>query len=373
MNAQLIDPDLVAFPDFDDNLRQSMKQETELFFESIMREDRSVMDLLNADYTFVNERLARHYGIPDVYGSRFRRVQIPDDRRRGLLGQASILTVTSYPNRTSPVERGKWILTNLLGVPPQPPPPNIPPLQENGADGRVLPLRERMEKHRASPVCAGCHRLMDPIGFSMENFDGIGRWRDQEDGLPIDASGTLFTGAKVNGVPALRREMAAHPDVFVGVLTEKMLTYALGRGIEYYDMPAVRKIVHDAKATNYRFSSIVLGIAAQRAVPDEGTGTHQHHRKDRYSMSAIFKKHLSRRTFLQGVGATIALAAARRDGAGGYAARADGGAANGSPWPVLHPARCGDDPVDAGRGRPAAAVANAVAAGRAPRPGRRAE
>ncbi len=264
-NLKNSNPDLVAFPDFDDNLRQSMKQETELFFESIMREDRSVMDLLNADYTFVNERLARHYGIPDVYGSRFRRVQIPDDRRRGLLGQASILTVTSYPNRTSPVERGKWILTNLLGVPPQPPPPNIPPLQENGADGRVLPLRERMEKHRASPVCAGCHRLMDPIGFSMENFDGIGRWRDQEDGLPIDASGTLFTGAKVNGVPALRREMAAHPDVFVGVLTEKMLTYALGRGIEYYDMPAVRKIVHDAKATNYRFSSIVLGIA--RSVP----------------------------------------------------------------------------------------------------------
>jgi hypothetical protein len=209
--------------------------------------------------------LARHYGIPDVYGSRFRRVQIPDDRRRGLLGQASILTVTSYPNRTSPVERGKWILTNMLGVPPQPPPPNIPPLQENGADGRVLPLRERMEKHRASPVCAGCHRLMDPIGFSMENFDGIGRWRDKEDGLPIDASGTLFTGAKVDGVAALRREMAAHPDVFAGVLTEKMLTYALGRGIAYYDMPAVRKIVRDAKASNYRFSSIVLGIA--RSVP----------------------------------------------------------------------------------------------------------
>ena len=264
-NLKNSNPDLVAFPDFDDNLRQSMKQETELFFESIMREDRSVMDLLNADYTFVNERLARHYGIPDIYGSRFRRVQIPDDRRRGLLGQASILTVTSYPNRTSPVERGKWILTNLLGVPPQPPPPNVPPLQENGADGRVLPLRERMEQHRASPVCAGCHRLMDPIGFSMENFDGIGRWRDKDDGVPIDASGTLFTGAKVDGVPALRREMAAHPEVFVGVLTEKMLTYALGRGIEYYDMPAVRKIVRDAKATNYRFSSIVLGIA--RSVP----------------------------------------------------------------------------------------------------------
>jgi hypothetical protein len=264
-NLKNSNPDLVAFPDFDDNLRQAMKQETELLFESIMREDRSVMDLLNADYTFVNERLARHYGIPGVYGSRFRRVKIPSDTRRGLLGQASILTVTSYPNRTSPVERGKWILTNLLGVPPQPPPPNVPPLQESGADGRVLSLRERMERHRASPVCAGCHRMMDPIGFAMENFDGIGRWREQEDGQPIDASGTLFTGAKVDGIATLRRELAARPDVFVGVLTEKMLTYALGRGIEYYDMPAVRKIVRDARSANYRFSSIVLGIV--RSVP----------------------------------------------------------------------------------------------------------
>jgi hypothetical protein len=264
-NLKNSNPDLVAFPDFDDNLRQAMKQETELFFESIMRDDRSVLDLLNADYTFVNERLARHYGIPDVYGSRFRRVKIPSASRRGLLGQASILTVTSYPNRTSPVERGKWILTNLLGVPPQPPPPNIPPLQDTAADGRVVPLRERMERHRNSPVCAGCHRVMDPIGFSMENFDGIGRWRDKEEGQPIDASGTLFTGARVDGAAALRRELTARPEVFVGVFTEKMLTYALGRGIEYYDMPAVRKIVRDAAATNYRFSSIVLGIA--RSVP----------------------------------------------------------------------------------------------------------
>jgi hypothetical protein len=264
-NLKNSNPDLVAFPDFDDNLRQAMKQETELFFESILREDRSVLDLLNADYTFVNERLAKHYGIPGIYGSRFRRVQIPDERRRGLLGQASILTVTSYPNRTSPVERGKWVLTNLLGVPPQPPPPNIPPLEEAGADGRVLPLRERMEKHRASPVCAGCHRMMDPIGFAMENFDGIGRWRDKEDGRSIDASGTLFTGARLDGASALRRELAAHPEVFVGVLTEKLLTYALGRGLEYYDMPAVRKIVRDAKPANYRFSSLVLGIA--RSVP----------------------------------------------------------------------------------------------------------
>jgi mono/diheme cytochrome c family protein len=264
-NLKSSNPDLGAFPDFDDNLRQSMKEETELFFASIMREDRSVMDLVNADYTFVNERLARHYGIPDIYGSRFRRVQIPDERRRGLLGQASILTVTSYPNRTSPVERGKWILTNLLGVPPQPPPPNVPPLADNAADGRVLSLRERMERHRASPVCAGCHRLMDPIGFALENFDGTGRWRTKDEGQSIDPKGTLFTGAPIDGVTGLRAEIAKRPEVFVGVFTEKMLTYALGRGTEYYDMPAVRKIVRDARPTDYRFSSIVLGVV--RSVP----------------------------------------------------------------------------------------------------------
>jgi mono/diheme cytochrome c family protein len=264
-NLKNSNPDLAAFPDFDDNLRQAMKEETELFFDSIMREDRSVMDLLNADYTFVNERLARHYGIPNIYGSRFRRVAVADEARRGLLGQASILTVTSYPNRTSPVERGKWILTNLLGVPPQPPPPNVPTLPESGADGKVLSLRERMEKHRAAPVCAGCHRLMDPIGFALENFDGIGRWRTKEDLQPIDVSGTLFTGAKLDGVNGLRRELASRPDVFVGVLTERMLTYASGRGLEYYDMPAVRQIVRDARSSNYRFSSIVLGVV--RSVP----------------------------------------------------------------------------------------------------------
>jgi len=258
-------PDLGAFPDFDDNLRQAMKEETELFFDSIMREDRSVMDLLNADYTFVNERLARHYGMPDIYGSRFRRVQVGSDVRRGLLGQASILTVTSYPNRTSPVERGKWILTNLLGVPPQPPPPNIPPLPDAGADGKVVSLRQRMERHRANAVCAGCHRVMDPIGFAMENFDGTGRWRAKEDGAAIDASGTLFTGAKLDGVNALRQELTRRPEVFVGVLTERMLTYAVGRGLEHYDMPAVRKIVQDARSTDYRFSSIILGVA--RSVP----------------------------------------------------------------------------------------------------------
>jgi Protein of unknown function (DUF1592)/Protein of unknown function (DUF1588)/Protein of unknown function (DUF1587)/Protein of unknown function (DUF1585)/Protein of unknown function (DUF1595)/Planctomycete cytochrome C len=264
-NLKNSNPDLGAFPDFDDNLRQAMKEETELFFDSIMREDRSVMDLLNADYTFVNERLARHYGIPNIYGSRFRRVQVSNEARRGLLGQASLLTVTSYPNRTSPVERGKWILTNLLGVPPQPPPPNVPPLPDSGADGKVVSLRERMERHRASPVCAGCHRVMDPIGFAMENYDGIGRWRAKEDGTAIDASGTLFTGAKLDGVNTLRQELARRPEIFVGVLTERMLTYAVGRGLEHYDMPAVREIVQDARTTQYRFSSIVLGVV--RSVP----------------------------------------------------------------------------------------------------------
>jgi hypothetical protein len=253
-------PDLQAFPDFDDNLRQAMKEETSLFFESIMSEDRSVVDLLNADYTFVNERLARHYGISNVYGSQFRRVPVPSEARRGLLGQASVLTVTSYPNRTSPVERGKWILTNLLGVPPQPPPPNVPPLQETSSDGRVLSLRERMEKHRANPVCAGCHRVMDPIGFALESFDGVGHWRATEDGAAIDTSGTLFNGATVDGINGLRQNLVARPEIFVGVMTEKMLTYALGRGIEYYDMPAVRKVLQDARGKNFRFSSIVLGI-----------------------------------------------------------------------------------------------------------------
>ncbi|HEX5229010.1 MAG TPA: DUF1592 domain-containing protein [Bryobacteraceae bacterium] len=251
-------PDLQIFPDFDDNLRQAMREETKLFFQSVVREDRSVMDLLNADYTFVNERLARHYGIPGVYGSQFRRVALTDENRRGLLGQGSILTVTSYPNRTSPVQRGKWILTNLLGIPPTPPPPNVPALKENEG-GKKLSLRERMEQHRADPVCAGCHKVMDPIGFSLENFDGVGQWRTMDDGAHIDPSGTLYNGAKVDGPVALRQMLSSHPDVFVGVMTEKLLTYALGRGVQYYDMPAVRKIVHDAGTKDFRFSALVLG------------------------------------------------------------------------------------------------------------------
>src|SRR5580658_743970 len=259
-------PNLDAFPDFDDNLREAMREETKLFFSSIIHEDRNVMDLMTADYTFVNERLARHYGIPNVYGSQFRRVTLTAEDRRGLLGQGSILTVTSYPNRTSPVQRGKWILTNLLGIPPTPPPPNVPTLKENG-DGKPLSLRERMEQHRADPVCAGCHKVMDPIGFALENFDAVGQWRTSDDGSPIDPSGTLYNGAKVDGPVALRNMLAGRPDVFVGVTTEKLLTYALGRGIQYYDMPAVRKIVHDASAQNLRWSALVLGVV--ESVPSE--------------------------------------------------------------------------------------------------------
>jgi mono/diheme cytochrome c family protein len=265
-NLKNSSPDPQIFPDFDDNLRQAMREETKLFFQSIVREDRSVMDLLNADYTFVNERLARHYGIPNVYGSQFRRVTLTSEDRRGLLGQGSILTVTSYPNRTSPVQRGKWILTNLLGIPPTPPPHNVPALKENG-DGKPLSLRERMEQHRADAVCAGCHKVMDPIGFALENFDAVGQWRTKDDGSPIDPSGTLYNGAKVDGPVALRQMLAGQQDVFAGVMTEKLLTYALGRGVEYYDMPAVRKIVRAAQSNDLRFSSLVL--ATVESVPFE--------------------------------------------------------------------------------------------------------
>jgi hypothetical protein len=259
-NLKTATPDLEAFPDFDDNLRQAMKQETTMLFDSIMREDRSAMDLLNADYTFVNERLARHYGIPNVYGSQFRRVKVPNEARRGLLGQASILTVTSYPNRTSPVQRGKWILTNLLGVPPTPPPPNVPPLKDQSENGKPRSLRETMEEHRANAVCAGCHKVMDPIGFSMENFDAVGAWRTNDHGAPIDSKDTVFNGTVVDGITGLRQMLASRPDVFIGVMTEKMLTYAIGRGITTSDMPAVRKIVQNARSKDYRFSSLVVGV-----------------------------------------------------------------------------------------------------------------
>jgi hypothetical protein len=260
-NLQSARPDGETFPNFDDNLRQAFRRESELFFESIMRENRSVMDLLDANYTFVNERLARHYGIQNVYGTQFRRVTLTDDNRRGLLGQGSILTVTSYPNRTSPVLRGKWILENILGTPPPTPPANVPPLKEN-EEGAKAPrsVRELVEEHRKSPACSGCHSVMDPLGFSLENFDATGEWRNKDQSGPIDVSGQLADGTKVNGPVSLRQAILKHPDQFTGTLTEKLLTYALGRGLDYYDMPVVRGIVHDAARDNYRFSSLIAGI-----------------------------------------------------------------------------------------------------------------
>jgi hypothetical protein len=259
-NLQSFVPDSDEFPNWDDNLRQAMRTETGLFFESIMREDRNVLDLLTADYTFVNDRLARHYGIPNVYGSQFRRVTIADENRRGLLGQGSVLAVTSYPNRTSVVLRGKYILENILGTPPPSPPADVPPLKETGEGGKVLPLRALMEQHRKNATCATCHRVIDPLGFSLENFDATGKWRVKEVAGVVDASGQLADGTPVDGPVELRKAILKHPEQFVRTMTEKMLTYALGRGLEYYDMPVVRAIAADAKNQNYRFSSIVLGI-----------------------------------------------------------------------------------------------------------------
>ena len=259
-NLQSFQPDNEEFPNFDDNLRQAMRQETSLFVDSIMREDRSVLDLLTANYTFVNERLARHYGVPNVYGSQFRRVTLTDDNRRGLLGQGAILAVTSYPNRTSPVLRGKWILENVLGTPPPSPPANVPPLKETGEGGKVLPVKALMEQHRTNPSCATCHRVMDPLGFSLENFDATGRWRTKEPSGAVDASGQLADGTPVDGPVALRKALLKRPEQFVRTMTEKMLTYALGRGLDYHDMPTVRAIAREAAADRYRFSSVVMGI-----------------------------------------------------------------------------------------------------------------
>src|SRR5262245_24332975 len=257
-NMQSAKPDDDAFPDFDDNLRQSLKRETEMLFESIVLEDRSALDLLNADYTFVNERLAKHYGIPGIYGDQMRRVTIKEDYRKGLLGQGSILTITSMANRTSPVNRGKYILTNILGTPPPSPPANVPPLNE--APEKSLSMRDRMAQHRTNAVCANCHRLMDPIGLAFENFDAIGRWRNMDGEAPIDPSDTLYNGVKVNGPASLRQVILGHPDQFVRTMTEMLMTYGTGRGLEYYDMPTIRSIVKDAARSNYRFSSLVLGV-----------------------------------------------------------------------------------------------------------------
>jgi hypothetical protein len=256
-------PDLLMFPDFDDNMRKGFRKETELFFSYILRNDRSTLDLLNADYTFVDERLAEHYGIPGVYGPQFRRVKIADPNRRGLLGQGSILAMTSVATRTSPVFRGKYVLSTFLNTPPPPPPPNVPTLDESNKEASAIPktVRAQLELHRKNPVCASCHRVIDPPGFALENFDSVGKWRATgADGAPLDTAGVLADGTQVNGPKALREAIASRPDAFTTVVTEKMLTYALGRGLEPADMPVVRRIVKKAAQNDYRLSSIVMGI-----------------------------------------------------------------------------------------------------------------
>jgi len=261
-------PVVQVFPDFDDNLRQAFRREAEMFFYSIVREDRNVIDLLNANYTFLNERLAKHYGIPNVYGSQFRRVTLERDfeSRRGLLGKGAILTVSSQPSRTSLVQRGKWVLENILGVqPPAPPPFAVPPLDSSGDDGRVLTLRQQMEKHRAVEPCKSCHKIMDPIGVALENFDGVGRWRTEDEGTPIDSVGVLVDGSRMEGVSGLRDAMLRYSPQFVRNMTEQLLTYALGRGVEYHDMPLVRSIARNAAVKNYRFSELVLGVVGSEA------------------------------------------------------------------------------------------------------------
>src|ERR1700678_3417690 len=259
-NLRNVQPNSDLFPNFDDNLRESFRRETELLFESMVQEDRSVLDLLTAGYTFVNERLARHYGIPDIYGSRFRRVAITAAAPPRLLGRGAILALTSHAERTSPVVRGKWTLENILGTPVPPPPPDVPALKGNQEGEKPRTMREQMAEHRANPVCASCHKAMDSIGFAMENFDAIGAWRTRDAGQAIDATGELSDGTKVDGVITLRNALISRPELFAGTLTRKLLIYALGRGLDYRDMPTVRAILRDASRDNYRFSAIVLGV-----------------------------------------------------------------------------------------------------------------
>ncbi len=260
-NLESAHPDPRLFPDFDHNLRESMRRETELLVETVLRQDRSVLELLRARYTFLDERLARHYGVSYVYGSRFRKVELgPELPRGGLLGHASILTVTSYANRTSPVLRGKWILANLLGTPPSPPPPELPPLKATDRNGRVLTGRERLAQHRASPACASCHNVMDPLGFALENYDAVGRWRSLDEGKPVDATGALADGTAFRGPGELREALLRRPELVVSTVTEKLLIYALGRGLEYYDAPAVRRVVREAARDDFRISSVIVGI-----------------------------------------------------------------------------------------------------------------
>jgi cytochrome c553 len=265
-DLEKIHPDYLLYPQYDDTLSQAMQRETELFFDSIVREDRPVLDLLTADYTFVNERLAKHYGLPNVSGSEFRRVRTPE-YRRGLLGQGSILTLTSVADRTSPVQRGKWVMEVLLGTPPPPPPPNVPLLEDTKAaqNGKMLSTRERMEEHRKNPACTSCHRVIDPLGLALENFDATGAWRIKDNEVPVDSVGDLYDGTKMDGPAGLRQALMKHADVFMLSFTENLMTYALGRRVEYTDMPAVRAIIRDAGKADNRLSAFVVGIVNSAA------------------------------------------------------------------------------------------------------------
>jgi hypothetical protein len=254
-------PDVDAYPEFDEDLREAFRQETRAFIGSQLREDHSVTDLVTADYSFLNERLARHYRVQGVYGSHLRRVAFTDGVRGGLLGQGSILTVTSYPNRTSPVLRGRWLLDNILGAPPPPPPPDVPLLNEAGDSSKPRSIRQQMEAHRKNAACAVCHVRMDPLGFSLENFDALGKWRTTSDGLPVDASASLPDGTHFQGIAGLRRLVATHQEDFARTLTQKMLAYALGRSLESHDLPSVRRIAREAAAGGYRWSAIIEGVA----------------------------------------------------------------------------------------------------------------
>jgi hypothetical protein len=260
------EPVVNLFPDFDDNLRTAFQREIELFFGSVVREDRSILDLLTADYTFVNERLAKHYGIPNIYGPQFRRVVLPADMdmRRGLLGKGGLMTLTSVPARTSPVARGKWFLQTFLGVTPPDPPPDVPAIKESSVDttgnAKVPTIRETMEAHRRNPVCASCHNIFEPMGLALENFDAVGAWRTMEGTSPVDPTGIISDGTQLDGVASLRNVLVRRSGQFAEVVTEKMLTYALGRGVEYQDMPMVRRITRDLTANKYKFSSLILGI-----------------------------------------------------------------------------------------------------------------
>jgi hypothetical protein len=267
-------PDTHLYPEFDENLREAFATETRLFVADQIKQDRSVLDLLLADYTFANDRLAKHYGIPNVYGSHYRPVKFADKNRGGLLGQGSVLAVTSYPNRTSVVMRGRWLLANMLGAPPPPPPLDVPALKEPGAEGQPKSLRERMEIHRKSPACASCHQRMDPLGFALENFDAVGKWRAEADGAPVDPAAAMPDGTQFSGIDGLRHYLADNKEDFVRTLSGKLLTYAIGRGVEYYDQPAIRKIAREAAAGNYSWSSVILGVVHSvpfSGVPDRAT------------------------------------------------------------------------------------------------------